>query len=85
MLYIVKDKTTLLSVQKFEYSLLFQLLFIFSIIIIAEGLIFATLKYKGNIMELSMILLLCACVCVVGAVAFVLDEHWEERYGSNHF
>ncbi len=34
---------------------------------------------------MSLILTIIAGVCVFGVVAFVLDEHWQENHGSNHF
>jgi len=36
-------------------------------------------------MGLSTILAIFAVACVVCVVAFVLDEHWKENHGSNHF
>lgn len=36
-------------------------------------------------MELSLILTIIAAACVFSVVAFVLDEHWKENQGSNHF
>ena len=36
-------------------------------------------------MELSVILAIIAGVCILSVVAFVLDEHWKENHGSNHF
>lgn len=36
-------------------------------------------------MELPLILTSLAVIFVFCVVAFVLDEHWKENHGSNHF